>query len=172
MLHLTNQTVIALTITGVIPALLLICMLLPHLINSPKLPLSKVPFPSGTSAKALSVCTLCLGWDPHDIYKCTSEIFWDRSKMRCHRNEQGRLVSPAGSILCLNWNSCPWLYHHWTWVLPQVLWMWEQESWSSSLPLSTDDMCVSTCEVQCKCSRSFLNWISTIGSIGWCVRWQ
>ena len=63
------------------------------------------PFPSGAPAKALSVCTLCLGWDPHHVYKCTSEICWDGSKTRCHRNKQGRLISPAGSVLCLNWNS-------------------------------------------------------------------
>lgn len=34
-----------------------------------------------------------------------SDTCWGKSKARCHRNEQGRLVNLSDSVLCLNWNS-------------------------------------------------------------------
>ena len=62
----------------------------------------------------LSACTICLGRHPHDVYNCTSATLWDSSPARCQRNGQGRLVNPAGSILCSDWqrpNGCPSTSH-------------------------------------------------------------
>jgi len=57
----------------------------------------------------LSACTICLGRGPHDIYNCTSATLWDGSPAQCQKNSQGRIVNPAGSILCSDWqwpNGC------------------------------------------------------------------
>ena len=62
----------------------------------------------------LSACTICLGCHPHNVYNCTSATLWDSSPARCQRNGQGRLVNPAGSILCSDWqrpNGCPSTSH-------------------------------------------------------------
>ncbi|KAF8164713.1 hypothetical protein B0H34DRAFT_643944, partial [Crassisporium funariophilum] len=62
-------------------------------------------FQSGADSKSPSVCALCLGQDPHNVFKCQSEVLWDGSKARCRRNDQGRLVSPTGCTLCSDWNT-------------------------------------------------------------------
>ena len=67
-------------------------------------------FQSGAAGNgALSACTICLGRHPHDIFNCASATLWDGSPVRCQKNSQGRLVNPAGSILCSDWqrpNGC------------------------------------------------------------------
>ena len=58
---------------------------------------------------ALSACTICLGRHPHDIFNCASATLWDGTPTRCQKNSQGRLVNPAGAILCSDWqrpNGC------------------------------------------------------------------
>lgn len=67
---------------------------------------SKLPaaFPSGT-AQGPPVCALCLATDSHDTRKCRSETIWDGSKARCKKSEEGRLITPAGTTLCSDWNS-------------------------------------------------------------------
>ena len=59
--------------------------------------------------RALSACTICLGRHPHDIFNCASATLWDGTPVRCQKNSQGRLVNPAGGILCSDWqrpNGC------------------------------------------------------------------
>ena len=67
-------------------------------------------FQSGAAGNgALSACTICLGRHPHDIFNCASATLSDGSPARCQKNSQGRLVNPAGSILCSDWqrpNGC------------------------------------------------------------------
>lgn len=61
-------------------------------------------FPKGAgSSSTLSACTLCLGRQPHNIFKCASDTLWDGSKAHCKRNENMRLVNPAGTVLCTDW---------------------------------------------------------------------
>lgn len=58
---------------------------------------------------ALSACTICLGRHPHDVFKCASCSLWDGTPARCQKNAQGRIVNPAGNILCSDWqrpNGC------------------------------------------------------------------
>ena len=67
---------------------------------------SKNPaFPYSTAPQGLPVCALCLATDPHDTRKCRVEVFWDGSKARCRKNDEGRLLNPAGITLCSDWNS-------------------------------------------------------------------
>jgi hypothetical protein len=67
---------------------------------------SKPPvFPSSTAHQGLPACALCLATDPHDTRKCRSETLWDGSKARCRKNDEGRLISPAGTQLCSDWNN-------------------------------------------------------------------
>ena len=66
-------------------------------------------FPAGASSRGPSACAICLGRHRHEISKCCSETLWNGEKARCHRNDQGRLVSPAGLIICSDWqrpNGC------------------------------------------------------------------
>ena len=67
-------------------------------------------FQSGAAGnRALSACTICLGRHPHNIFNCASATLWDGSPARGQKNSQGRLVNPAGSILCSDWqrpNGC------------------------------------------------------------------
>jgi hypothetical protein len=62
-------------------------------------------FPAGTTSQGLPVCALCLATDSHDTRKCRSETLWDGSKARCRKTDEGRLVTPAGTTLCSDWNS-------------------------------------------------------------------
>ena len=67
---------------------------------------SKPPgFHSSTAPQGLPVCALCLATNPHDVRKCRSETLWDGSKARCRKSEEGRLITPAGTTLCSDWNS-------------------------------------------------------------------
>jgi hypothetical protein len=64
---------------------------------------------------ALSACTICLGRGPHDVYNCASATLWDGSPAQCQKNNQGRIVNPAGSILCSDWqrpNGCSATTHN------------------------------------------------------------
>ena len=66
---------------------------------------SKQPsFQQGASSKSPTVCALCLGWEACDLLKCKSSTFWDGSKARCQKNDQGQLVSSSGLVLCFDWN--------------------------------------------------------------------
>jgi len=71
---------------------------------------SQQSFQTGAAGNgALSACTICLGRYPHDIFNCKLCTLWDGSPARCKKNSQGRLVNPAGNILCSDWqrpNSC------------------------------------------------------------------
>jgi hypothetical protein len=62
-------------------------------------------FPQAQALRGLPACALCLATDPHDTRKCRSETLWDGSKARCRKSEEGRLVTPAGTILCSDWNN-------------------------------------------------------------------
>jgi hypothetical protein len=67
---------------------------------------SKYPsFQPSTAFQGQPVCAICLATDPHDSRKCRSETLWDGSKARCRKNDEGRLVTPAGTTLCSDWNS-------------------------------------------------------------------
>ena len=67
---------------------------------------SKPPaFPPSTAHQGLPVCALCLATDPHDTRKCRSETLWDGSKARSRKNDEGRLITPAGTTLCSDWNN-------------------------------------------------------------------
>ncbi|EDR09985.1 uncharacterized protein LACBIDRAFT_318400 [Laccaria bicolor S238N-H82] len=58
---------------------------------------------------AFSACTICLGRGPHNVFKCESDTLWDGTPARCKKNSNGRLVNPAGNILCSDWqrpNGC------------------------------------------------------------------
>src|SRR6202522_1546292 len=71
-------------------------------------------FRSGADSKGPPVCAVCLGRNICEIGKCRSENFWDGSKARCRKNEQGRLITPTGTILCHDWNTrrgCPSTVH-------------------------------------------------------------
>ena len=56
-------------------------------------------------SQGLAVCALCLATDPHDTRKCCSETFWDGSKARCRKSDEGRLITLAGTTLCSDWNN-------------------------------------------------------------------
>ena len=62
-------------------------------------------FPPSTASQGLVVCALCLATNPHDTRKCCSETFWDGSKARCRKSDEGRLITPAGTTLCSDWNN-------------------------------------------------------------------
>ena len=68
-------------------------------------PSKTVAFPSGTAHQGLPACALCLATDPHDTRKCRSETLWDGSKARCRKSDEGRLITPAGTTLCSDWNN-------------------------------------------------------------------
>ena len=62
------------------------------------------PFQPSAGSKSPTVCALCLGQETCDILKCQSSTFWDGSKARCQKNNQGWLISLTGLILCFDWN--------------------------------------------------------------------
>ena len=68
-------------------------------------PARNAAFQSSTGFQGLSVCALCLATDPHDTRKCRSETLWDGSKARCRKGDEGRLITPAGTTLCSDWNN-------------------------------------------------------------------
>ena len=73
--------------------------------NQQQSPSKNSVFPSSTAFQGQPVCALCLATDSHDTRKCRSEILWDGSKARCRKNEEGRLITPAGTTLCSDWNN-------------------------------------------------------------------
>ena len=67
-------------------------------------PPDKSSFHHGASTLGPSACAVCLGRHRHNIAQCNASLLWDGSgKPRCHRNSEGRLVTPAGQQLCSNW---------------------------------------------------------------------
>src|SRR5271168_2198827 len=92
----------------------------PRLPHTTKPVLRSIPHPDspffrlGADSKGPPVCAICLGRNICEIGKCRSENFWDGSKVRCQKNEQGRLITPTGTILCHDWNTrrgCPSTVH-------------------------------------------------------------
>ena len=73
--------------------------------NQHQSPSKNSVFPFGTASQGLPVCALCLATDPHDTRKCRSETLWDGSKARCSKSDEGRLITPAGTTLCSDWNN-------------------------------------------------------------------
>ena len=66
-------------------------------------------FPEGANSRGPAICAVCLGIFKHDVSKCSSDTFWDGTKARCRRNDKGRIINPAGLILCVDWqrpNGC------------------------------------------------------------------
>jgi hypothetical protein len=68
-------------------------------------PTKNSTFPSGAATQGQPVCALCLATEIHDTRKCRSETLWDGTKARCRKSEEGRLITPAGNILCSDWNN-------------------------------------------------------------------
>ena len=73
--------------------------------NQQQSPSKSAAFQSSTASQGLPVCALCLATDPHDTRKCRSDTLWDGSKARCHKSDEGRLITPTGNTLCSDWNS-------------------------------------------------------------------
>jgi hypothetical protein len=70
---------------------------------------SRMFFPEGANSRGPAICAVCLGIFKHDVSKCSSDSFWDGSKARCRRNDKGRIINPAGLVLCVDWqrpNGC------------------------------------------------------------------
>jgi hypothetical protein len=68
-------------------------------------PSKNASFPASTASQGLPVCALCLATDTHDTRKCRSETLWDGSKARCRKTDEGKLITPAGTTLCNDWNT-------------------------------------------------------------------
>ena len=60
-------------------------------------------FRNSTGSCPSGVCVVCLGRSEHDYRKCNSSKLWDGKKGWARRNEQGRLATPEGLVLCFNW---------------------------------------------------------------------
>ncbi|KAF8129358.1 hypothetical protein EV363DRAFT_1169125 [Boletus edulis] len=58
---------------------------------------------SRDSQHTKSACPLCLGRHPHDINRCTIEHLWDGTPAYARRSPEGRLIDPAGDVLCNDW---------------------------------------------------------------------
>ena len=67
--------------------------------------LKQPSFQPGAGSRSPPACTLCLRREACNLLKCQADLFWDGSKARCQKNDQGRLVSPLGQVLCFNWNT-------------------------------------------------------------------
>ncbi|KAF8952988.1 hypothetical protein BDZ97DRAFT_1629307, partial [Flammula alnicola] len=53
--------------------------------------------------RASGVCAVCLGRHEHDFAKCNTPKLWDGQKGDARKNDQGRLVTADGLILCFDW---------------------------------------------------------------------
>ena len=51
----------------------------------------------------LSACPICLSRKRHQIASCQSAETWDKKKVRCSRNERGRIINNKGIMLCSDW---------------------------------------------------------------------
>ena len=58
-------------------------------LSSSSSPSKQLSFQQGTGSNSPTVCTLCLGQDACNMLKCQSNTFWDGSKARCQKNNQG-----------------------------------------------------------------------------------
>ncbi|KAF8154173.1 hypothetical protein B0H34DRAFT_662306, partial [Crassisporium funariophilum] len=60
--------------------------------------------PGAATTSALSACTICLGRNPHNVFSCSAETLWDGvTPAHCSKNDKGRLLNPAGTTLCSDW---------------------------------------------------------------------
>ena len=50
-----------------------------------------------------SACPSCLGRHPHNINNCITQYLWDGTPAHARRTPEGRLIDPAGDILCHDW---------------------------------------------------------------------
>ena len=60
-------------------------------------------FRSSTGSRPSGICAVCLGRSEHDFAKCNSSKLWDGRKGWARKNEQGRLATPEGLVLCFDW---------------------------------------------------------------------
>ena len=60
-------------------------------------------FPSSTGSCPSGVCVVCLGRSDHNFSTCNSSKLWDGKKGWAQKNEQGRLATPEGLVLCFDW---------------------------------------------------------------------
>jgi hypothetical protein len=60
-------------------------------------------FRNSTGSRPSGVCAVCLGRNDHDFSKCNSARLWDGTKGWARKNEQGRLATPEGLVLCFDW---------------------------------------------------------------------
>lgn len=62
------------------------------------------PFFRGcTGTTPSGICAVCLGRYEHNFSKCNSALLWDGTKGWARKNEQGRLATPEGLVLCFDW---------------------------------------------------------------------
>lgn len=73
--------------------------------SSSQSPSKRSFFQPGADLKGPPVCAVCLGRNICEVNKCRAENFWDGSKARCQKNDQGRLITPVGTVLCHDWNT-------------------------------------------------------------------
>jgi hypothetical protein len=72
--------------------------------SSPRKPSARYQvFREGASSQSRATCAICLGNGPHNVTKCSLDNFWDGTKARCRRNEDGRIINPSGQTLCIDW---------------------------------------------------------------------
>ena len=60
-------------------------------------------FRSCTGTAPSGICAVCLGRYEHNFSKCNSSKLWDGTKGWARKNEQGRLATPEGLVLCFDW---------------------------------------------------------------------
>ena len=67
-------------------------------------------FRNSAGSRPSGVCAVCLGRHEHEFAKCNSSKLWNGTKAWARRNDQGRLATPDGFVLCFDWQlpkSCP-----------------------------------------------------------------
>src|ERR1700733_14309954 len=60
-------------------------------------------FQEGTNWQIHAICAICLRIYFHNVARCSLSKFWDGSKARCWRNEDGQIINPLSQILCIDW---------------------------------------------------------------------
>jgi hypothetical protein len=63
----------------------------------------KKPFRENAARGPLSVCSICLGRNPHRINQCTAPMLWDGSGPAARRNEGNHIIAADGTTLCSDW---------------------------------------------------------------------
>lgn len=54
-------------------------------------------------ARPNQLCAICLGRGGHDVGACTKSKLWDGvTKAHCKRDDEGRVINPAGQVVCIN----------------------------------------------------------------------